>query len=146
MSYEEEFQAFMKRNISKVNLKIIETSDMYFCRLAKEFPLTGSKVDWDNIPNSIFKVSSNVNDVSPWCEFFKNIVKRNKLTGNVLYMNDAAFDCAYIFPIEVALNHIAEILEFPEHHYFINEDFKWCFSFTMEGEMAFGFNPKLSNI
>ena len=141
MTLEEEFQELFKQCITNNDVKVVELSESYFSKLAEEFPLYDSKIDWDKVPDSILEHNPDINDVSSWCEFFRKVVKEQNLSGNVVYINDSAFDCAYIFPIDAVVSHISDILEFPQHHYFVNENLTWCFSFTMEGEMAFGFKP-----
>jgi hypothetical protein len=141
MTFEEEFQELFRQRINNNDVKIVEVSENYFSKLAEEFPIYGSKIDWDKVPDSNIEYNPYINRVASLCNFFRKVIKEQKLSGNIVYINDSAFDCAYIFPLDTVVSHISDILEFPEHHYFVNEDFTWCFSFTMEGEMAFGFKP-----
>jgi L-lactate permease len=39
-----------------------------------------------------------------------------------------------------------KLLGIPQHHYLVADDFAWCFCFSFEGDMGFGYRPEVKNI
>ena len=141
MSFEEELLADLNVFIKAGNVSIKKSSDVYFNRLAEFFPLYGSKIHWGKVADSVVDFASNKNDVTEWVIFFNSMVKHKGLSGKVIYLNDSAIECVLIISLDTLSKCIQPILEFPDHHYFIAEDYAWCMCFTMEGDMTFGFKP-----
>lgn len=142
MSFEEELLADLDTFIKTGDVSVEESSEAYFGRLAEVFPLGGSKINWDQVPDSIVDTTSNKNDVTEWVNFFNAIVEKKGLSGKLVYINDSAIECALTMSVEILRQCIKQILEYPDHHYFIGEDYAWCMTFTMEGDMTFGFKPE----
>lgn len=142
MSFEEELLADLDTFVKAGDVSVEESSEAYFGRLAEVFPLGGSKINWDQVSGSIVDTNSNINDVTEWVNFFNEIVEKKGLGGNLVYVNDSAIECALTMSVDILKQCIKQILEYPDHHYFIGEDYAWCMTFTMEGDMTFGFNPQ----
>lgn len=141
MSFEEELLADLDGFIKSGDISIEDSSEVYFGRLAEVFPLGGSKINWDQVTDSIVVTASNKNDVTEWVDFFYETIDEKGLSGNLVYINDSAIDCALTMPVETLKQCIKQILEYPDHHYLIGEKYTWCMTFTMEGDMTFGFKP-----
>lgn len=142
MSFEEELLADLDTFIKTGDVSVEESSEAYFGRLAEVFPLGGSKINWDQVPDSIVDTASNKNDVTEWVNFFNAIVEKKDLSGKLVYINDSAIECVLTMSVEILRQCIKQILEYPDHHYFIGENYAWCMTFTMEGDMTFGFKPE----
>ena len=96
------------------------------------FPYVGSKIDWK-------KVTNNVGDKDNEIDFFLRIKSKFSLTGNVIYIGDSVTDFALIGSVEDIIKIFPKLLSIPQHHYFLDENFLWCFCFTTEGDVDFGF-------
>ncbi|MBB6521751.1 hypothetical protein [Pseudoteredinibacter isoporae] len=142
MSFEEELLVNLDAFIKTGEVYLEESSEAYFGRLAEVFPLGGSKISWDQVPNSIVETTNNKNDVAEWVNFFNAIIEKKGLSGKLVYINDSAIECALTMSIDILRKCIKQILEYPDHHYFIGENYAWCMTFTMEGDMTFGFKPE----
>lgn len=140
MTPQDELLKMLEEPIADESIIVENSSEGIFGELSNRFPLTGSKIDWDEVPGSIVDINENVNDLKPLIGFFEKIYIEERLSGNVIYINDGPIDCALILSIDITKKHLEEILGFPGHHYFISERYLWCMSFTMEGDMAFGYS------
>ena len=142
MSFEEELLADLDVFIKTGDVSVEESTEVYFRRLAEVFPLGGSKISWDQVPDSIVDTTNTINDVTEWVNFFNEIVEKKGLSGKLVYINDGAIECALTMSVDILRQCIKQILEYPEHHYFIGENYAWCMTFTMEGDMTFGSKPE----
>ncbi len=141
MTFQDELLEELADLINKGQISFVNSSDNFFFQLTEEYPIYGSKINWNEVPEAIIETTNDLNDVSNCTRFFKKIVQMKKLSGKIIYANDSAIECALIMSVEVLANCIHKILEFPDHHYIINSGYNWCMTFTMEGDMIFGFKP-----
>lgn len=142
MSFEKELLTELDTQIKNGDIEVEESSDAYFSRLAKVFPLGGSKIDWQQVSGSVVDTANNENTVAKWVKFFNKTIDKKSLNGKLTYINDSAFECALTMSVETLKQCIQQLLEYPDHHYFIGENYAWCMTFTMEGDMTFGFKPE----
>jgi len=128
-------------------LKIIGESDDIFLSLERVFPLVGSKIDWENVPNSIedHEVIEELH-VEKFIEFFDKICMKFNLMDSVIYVGDNVTSFALEGDINIMRKYLGNLIEIPQHHYFIEKNYEWCMSMTMEGDMAFGFSDCSSRI
>lgn len=144
-SYENEIRQVFGPAFKSGDIKDIGSSDQFFERLEGEYPVFGSKIDWDNTINSFEMCCGNMdrNYVNKkFLDFFNYIININNITGDVIYIGDGLTD----FTLFCSMSKMKEIVPYlveniPHHHYWISFDFSWCISYTMEGDMAFGYRP-----
>lgn len=138
--YEAEIQRALEEDFSSGALKIIGDSSAIFEVLANSYPAAGSKIDWSEVPGSIraFEESDSL-QAGKFIEFFDEVVEKFSLSGDVVYVGDSATDFSIRAAIEKIREILPELLDIPQHHYFIGPDFSWCMCLTMEGDMGFGF-------
>jgi len=142
MKFEEELILSLDELIKSGDVVVEKSSDKYFAQLGTSFPTFGSKIDWEEVPGS---VEENVKDdeyIESCLKFFTRICAEYGIKGRVVLVGDSALSCALIMSVEVLKRCIKNVLEIPQHHYIFPKDFSWCISFTMEGDMTFGFKPK----
>jgi hypothetical protein len=141
-TYDEELREALKLDFESGSIRELGDSLQFFQILSEEYPCKGSKIDWSRVPNSTERAEGDACLQSDrFISFFDEMREKYGLTGIVLYIGDSATDCALEGAIDTMRLVLAELLNIPQHHYFIGPDYTWCMSYTMEGDMAFGFRP-----
>ncbi|MBL4787077.1 MAG: hypothetical protein JKY49_16835 [Cohaesibacteraceae bacterium] len=138
---EEELLSDLDDQIKSGDILVEDKSDRYFSKLEASFSLDGSKIDWKQVPGAIFANADRDHFPDGCLKFFEQMCEQNRLKGKCIYVNDGAIECALIMPVAILASCLKSIVEYPEHHYVIAEDFSWVMAFTMEGHMDFGFKP-----
>ena len=141
MMFQEKLLSSLSDLIKSGDVVVENTSDKYFAQLGAMFPAFGSKIDWKEIPESIEEIAKEDEYIESCSNFFMKICEKNGLGGRVVLIGDSAIESALIMPVDVLKLCLKQVLEIPQHHYIFAEDYSWCMSFTMEGDMAFGFKP-----
>lgn len=114
-------------------------SSTFFARLARAYPVNGSKIDWGRVPHAIERTHEQSN-MEEFVSFFDEVVGKYSLAGEVIYVGDSATDFAFASSVECMREVLPELVAIPQHHYFIGPETSWCMCFTMEGDMGFGFS------
>lgn len=110
-----------------------------FESLSRAYPTNGSKIDWKHVPGAIESTEEDQSlQVERFVEFFDEVRSRFGLAGPVLYVGDSATDFALEGTVDAIRRALPELVEIPQHHYFIGPDCSWCLCMTMEGDMGFG--------
>ena len=117
----------------------LRDSSTFFARLARAYPVSGSKIDWGRVPHAIERNDEQSN-VEEFVSFFDEVVDKYRLTGEVIYVGDSATDIAFASSVECVRGVLPVLLAIPQHHYLIGPETSWCMCFTMEGDMGFGFS------
>lgn len=139
--YESELREALRVAIASNHIRELGDSSPFFAELAKAYPASGSKIDWGRVPGSIERtVEDGPNQVALSISFFDEVVAKFGLAGDVVYIGDSATDFALAGPTERMRQALPKLLEIPQHHYLIGPESLWCMSFTMEGDMGFGFH------
>ncbi|EPS0981725.1 hypothetical protein ACVBOS_001173 [Vibrio vulnificus] len=142
MTYEEELLSELKNSISNGKIKVEDDSGKYFSELGQSYPTFGSKIDWDEIENSVVKDATEEDCDAQFVSFFKTVSLENSLQGECIVIGDSAIDKALRMDINTLESVLLNIVEIPQHHYIVASDLSWCMTYTMEREMAFGFKPE----
>ncbi|WP_157655781.1 hypothetical protein [Burkholderia ubonensis] len=138
--YESEVRRVLEKDFSSGALQIIGESSEIFKMLAISYPAIGSKIDWSEVPGAILAFEENDSlQVEKFIGFFDEIVAKYSLVGDVVYVGDSATDFSLKASVEKIRQILPELLDIPQHHYFVGSDFSWCMCLTMEGDMGFGF-------
>lgn len=115
---------------------------LLLARLAKAFPVRGSRIDWSRVQGSIERVQDDpTQQAREFIAFVDELTREKGLGGEVVYAGDSATDFALSGPLERIRDVLPKLLAIPQHHYVIGPQFAWCICLTMEGDMAFGFQP-----
>ena len=133
--------------IDRGSILIDKDERLYIELIDQNFPFAGSKIDWSAVDGSIFEQASHETFVSDCKCFVKRVLELelNEVASDVrvAMVGDGVMDLVLITEIRLLEKVLEQVLEFPQHIYLIPLDANWCFSFTMEGNMAFGQVPKL---
>lgn len=138
-AYEEDIREALKGEFESGALKEIGTAEDIFGLIKRAFPIGGSKIDWPRVPGAltcIEKIKSKRSE--RFIEFFDRVCAQDQLKGLVLYAGDSATDFALAGSIESMRRALPELIDTPQHHYFVGPNASWCFCFTMEGDINFG--------
>ena|SRR6478672_11675166 len=139
-TYEDDIREALKEEINAGRLKEAGAADDIFLLLAKNYPLSGSKIDWKRVPGSIeFSEEDQSQQPSQFAEFFDQMCEQFGLNGLVLYVGDGPMDFALEGSAVDMRCAFTVLFDLPQHHYFVGPNASWCMSMTMEGDMAFGF-------
>jgi hypothetical protein len=138
-TYEDEIRRALKAEIDAGCLREAGTSDDLFSLLRKNYPASGSKIDWKRVPGAIECAEKDRSrQTEQFVEFFGEMRVRFGLNGHVLYVGDSLTDFALAGSIGAMQRALPVLLEVPQHHYFVGPNASWCICMTMEGDMAFG--------
>lgn len=144
--YEEELRKELRKEIESGDVLIIENSLSLFDKLSNNYPVLGSKIDWDSIPGVVERVETDQSiQFNSFAAFFEEMVGRFCLSGDITYAGDGLIDFALFGEVQVFKKILSELFSIPQHHYFWGSEFSWCICCTMEGDMAFGFSPFTKN-
>jgi len=106
--------------------------------LERTFPISGSKIEWIKLPKRATKSAERDPD---FVSFFGEIASEYQLFGDVIYIGDSLTDFALKLNINTMADAIPFLIEIPQHHYFIDLEYRWCICLSMEGDMDFGTSP-----
>ena len=138
-TYEEDVRFSLKDDINAGLISETGEAELVFKELGKNFPVLGSKIDWDKIPGSIidFEKCKEMQE-KRFCKFFDDVRAKFSLSGDVIYVGDSATDFSLLGSIDTIRRHLPDLLEVPQHHYFVGVGCSWCICLTMEGDMGCG--------
>jgi hypothetical protein len=139
--YESELRKILHVQLESNRISELGDSSPFFERLMKEFPFSGSRIDWRRVPESIERVEDDrALQIDQFILFCDEIIRKFDLVGAVVYVGDSATDFALVGTLECMREALPALLAIPQHHYLIGIDNSWCMCFTMEGDMGFGFS------
>ena len=146
-TYSEELISLIDSQIKSGVVTFIRPALQRFTSLSKNFPVVGSSINWQLVPMSIVRDEHDVlRQEAEFKKFFFDVTRQFDPKDAMIYLCDGTVDFAIksdVFNFGKIIEHIIVI---PQHHYFIAEDFKWCLSFRMSGEMGFGFSPAFGKL
>ena len=136
-------KGFARRHEGDQRILTGKAPDPYFRILERRFPIVGSKIDWEKVPHAIVKGSNSENSEKYFRDattLLADVAKMERISEEevVIAIGDSAMEEAVSLPLGVLIIGVREFLELPQHLYVMAEDGSWCFSFTMEGGLAFG--------
>ena len=148
---QKEYLHLVQEGIQTGIIKIEEQDAQYVNTIERRFPFFGSKIDWDEIPSSLFfdltslKNNKNAHN-SMLKEGFKTIYQTVLEMGlnedqEIIIVGDSIFDIALRMPLGKLPELYWELFELPQHTYIIPPDASWCINFTFEHELFFGVAP-----
>lgn len=120
----------------------MEGSRDTFALLGRSFPVSGSKINWAEVPGARQVKATGEKAFPEECiDFWEHIARAEQLFGLVTYACDGDVD----FSVEALAPNVSAVLraalEIPQHHYLVGAGAAWCMCFTMEGDLDFGLNP-----
>ena len=138
-TYEDDVRQALKAEFEAGQLREVGKAADIFGLLAKVYPVSGSKIDWKLVPGAVERPEESKSLQSTrFVEFFDEMGSRFELHGLVLYAGDSATDFALAAAIDVMRRALPELIEIPQHHYFVGPNCAWCMCRTIEGDMGFG--------
>ena len=138
-TYENEIRQALKTEIDSGRLKEAGAANDIFELLTKNYPVSGSKIDWKRVPDSIEHYEEDRSrEPTRFVEFFDEMCARFGLNGLVLYIGDGLTDFALAASIADMRQALPVLFEVPQRHYFVGPNASCCMCMTMEGDMAFG--------
>ena len=141
MTFGEEIENEIKEFINKIgNIHYHSDSNYGVEYLNNNFRFLGTKIDLSKEKNYI-SYDFKKNDFLDMMKFFEfKDIKENILTSNEIhYVGDGIINSELVF----SGKEFFKVLEFlfvniPEHHYFFDENRKWCLLIATEGWIAYG--------
>ena len=141
MTFSDKIEIEIKEFVSKTeNIYYFPDSDYGVEYLNKNFSFLGSKIDLSKEKNYI-SYDFKKNDFSSMIKFFelKKIKEKILSSKEIHYIGDGITNSELIF----SGKEFFKVLEFlfvniPEHHYFFDENRKWCLLIATEGWIAYG--------
>ena len=139
-TYDEEIADSLREQNLERRFTTTENSMDLFSRLREEFPASGSRIQWDEVPGAVEEFSkSRESELADFRRFFFRIVREKELKGEMIYIGDSLTERCYVCEVQDFEKVVEIFLEIPQHHFLIGKDFRWCMSFMFEGYMGFGF-------
>lgn len=116
----------------------------YFRRIEARFPICGSKVSWDEVPSALdyYQPRWSPEGFSQRAvELVRDVVNRGlvRSEATAVIFADGPDDEAVTLTIDGALAVLPQLLGLPQHTYIADPTASWCFCFTTEGGLSFGF-------
>lgn len=137
--YEDDLRLALKVEFDAGQIREVGDSADVFGGLSKVYPTSGSKIDWKRVPGAIESTEEDASlQTEQFLEFFDRIRSRFDLAGPVIYVGDGATNFALEGTVDAIRRALPELVEIPQHHYFIGPYYSWCLCMTMEGDMGFG--------
>ncbi|MDF7661096.1 type IV secretion protein Rhs [Erwiniaceae bacterium L1_54_6] len=124
--------------------EVIEDWESIADILSDKFPWKGSKIDWKLLAHHIegyFNFSSEILTEEIRIFLDKSGANNSIEKSDVIYyINDSSLDLAFSLKPDSFLE-FAEyaIKNIPQHHYFFDDNGRWCLAITSEGYIDFGF-------
>ncbi len=138
MTYEEELRLELKPGIDNGDIVVIEDASAIFARIDEVFTFAGSYIDWETLCNVTEEKMDPDAFESSCYRFFKQICGSKVADEKLYYINDSAFDMGLSMSIKTAIEAFPKIIDLPQHHYFVAENFTWCMCFNMLGLANYG--------
>ena len=139
MSVSDDFIEIIAPNIANGRIVVEYDIEKYFEQIEASFPIYGSKIEWSEVAGSIEELARLEFYSSDCIDFYNKITKTLNPNSKVVLLGDSAMDYALLTILKNVPEVLAKMLELPQHHFIVANDFSWCISFSMEGNMAFGF-------
>ena len=141
MTFGEEIENEIKEFINEIgNIRYYPDSNYGVEYLNNNFSFLGTKIDLSK-ENNYTSHDFKENDFLDMMKFFKfKDIKEKILESNEIhYVGDGITDSELVF----SGKEFFKVLEFlfvniPEHHYFFDENRKWCLLIATEGWIAYG--------
>jgi hypothetical protein len=138
-TYEDDLRLALKPEFDAGQIREVGDAANVFGPLSKAYPTNGSKIDWKRVSGAIKSSEEDESvQIERFVEFFDEMRSRFDLAGPVLYVGDSATDFALEGTVEAIRRVLLELVEIPQHHFFIGPNCSWCLCMTMEGDMRFG--------
>lgn len=138
--FDDALRSIIKNEAARASILEIGDTSHHFKCLGKFYKAIGSKIDWSRIPRAIERSEPNQRRQHDSCvKFFDEVRATYALQGDICYAGDGPSSIGLTANIEALRRILPRIVDLPQHHYFFATDYSWCMSFTMEGDMAFGF-------
>jgi len=133
-----EIRQALKTEIVSDRLGEVGAAHDVFELLTKNYPMSGSKIDWKRVPGSIeYYEEDRPQERTRFVEFFDEMCARFGLNGLVLYIGDGLTGFALAASTVDMRQALPVLFGVPQHHYFVGPNASWCMCMTMEGDMAF---------
>ncbi|TPJ29423.1 hypothetical protein [Mesorhizobium sp. B2-7-2] len=136
--YDDEIRESLEALFLSGELVDLGDSSHFFRLLERSFPVSGSKIDWIKLPK---RATKGTEDDLDFARFFEEIASEQELFGDVIYVGDSLTDLALKSHIDIMIDILPLLIEIPQHHYFIDSEYRWCICLSMEGDMDFGISP-----
>ena len=128
--------AFLIEAIGYSNAILCDAGSI-FDAIEFDFPILGSKINWELVPDSVERANLSIND----CKDFFSEATVVAAVESLTYVGDGLTSVGVTAEVMDFAAALLTILELPQHHYFYDPANRFCITFTMEGDMHYGFAP-----
>lgn len=140
--FDSELKKSLRKEVFAGRLRFIDCSQRLFEKMARQLPLDGSRVDWARtIRFSEEHFGSDDSAKIRFMIFFDKCLAQIQLRGDIFYVGDALTELAIAGDQFAMRKALPQILQVPQHHYFMDETVSWCLALSMEGDAGFGLSP-----
>ena len=115
-----------------------EDPSRVFAEIERRFPVQHSKVDWQRVPGAVSRPDGHLPGAP--VRFFREAIATSGLDA-LAYVGDGLTSTSVVAAPADFIAVIEPMLDIPQHHYFFDMQRGFCISFTMEGDMHYGFPP-----
>ena len=138
-NYDRDFINMSKTILTENDLKIIN-SDFYFDLINDKYPFMGNRIDFKKLNNNKYYKLDDTNVLNEASKIILNIINENNLNTEerIVYIGDSLTEQAYEFKLKNLVILLPFILDIPQHHYFIPQNFAWCLTISFENDLEFG--------
>jgi hypothetical protein len=126
-----------------IDAGLVETDRVakrFFGRLAEQFPTGLNRIDWSRVAGALAVHCPNpAPSAADIIEFLNRVIGWTGVgpAEQVVLLGDSA-DVALWLTVPVLQAHTEVLLAAPQHYYLLPWDAAWCFNYTFEGDMYFG--------
>lgn len=145
--FDDDFRTELKEPIHLGEIVLLPNGEHYDRLLSARYPSAPSQIAWNKIPadQRDERHAGRGNEASAIAEFFETVVRpRTKCTDadRVVFIGDAMDDTTLEMSIATLLKYRSILFSYPQHHFVFPPDGAWCFSYSFEDDMYFGFAPR----
>lgn len=137
--YDEIIEDLFVSEINNASMTVFSKDNRTFFQcLQEKFPYGSSKINWGKTKG--YKYLSSVSKKNKDILAYENFFNENILDFVFLYSGDGEIDCVFKGTKDAFRHKLNDLLEIPQHHYFVALDYSWCLCFTFEGDADFAFS------
>ena len=138
--YEDEFIQLIRLKYND-SVEIITDSSQNCHLIEKRFPFTGSKISWEQVPNSVeIYVKSEEELLITVLNLISELEQKNLINfkESIIIVGDGQFDFSYKLGLRDLKTILKEIIDIPQHLYLMQENANWVLAVTSGRFIDFG--------
>ncbi len=138
--YEDEFIQLIRLKYND-SVEIITDSSQHCRLIEKRFPFSGSKISWEQVPNSInIYLKDEEKLLITVLDLISELEEKDFINSkeNIIVVGDGQFDFSYKLELEDLKTILKKIIDLPQHLYLMQENANWVLAVTSQRYIGFG--------